>query len=207
MTARHHPGPDTLLAYAVGALPPGATLTVGVHLEMCGACAAEARLIETIGGGVVAEMEPAPLDPHALDRALAALAHERRAERAPATAAPLAEAVVKDARWRWGGAGLQLAIVPGAAGKGEFVYLLRGRPGATLANHTHRGLELVAVLDGAFEDEAGRYRAGDLVERDAAAPAHMPRVTRDAECLCLIATQGRLKLTGPARWLQPLFGV
>ncbi|MEO6340196.1 MAG: ChrR family anti-sigma-E factor [Caulobacteraceae bacterium] len=207
MIAQYHPGRDTLLSYAVGALPPGAALAVGVHLEMCGACAAEARLLETIGGGVTAEREPAPLDAGAMDRALEALARERSAAAPPASSMPMAEAVVRGARWRWGGPGLQLATVRGAGAPGEMVYLLRGRPGAALAPHTHRGLELVAVLEGAFEDEVGVYRAGDLVERDAASPAHAPRVTREGKCLCLIATSGRLKLSGVARLLQPFLGV
>ena len=43
------------------------------------------------------------------------------------------------------------------------VALLRYAPGASVPRHLHQGLETIVVLDGAQEDEAGRYPKGSVV--------------------------------------------
>jgi putative transcriptional regulator len=82
--------------------------------------------------------------------------------------------------------------------------LLRVRPGASVPQHGHRGSELICVLEGAFEDGAERYAAGDF---SAAGDRHSHSQRADAAqgCLCLIATHGRLRFgTLLARLWQPL---
>ncbi len=55
----------------------------------------------------------------------------------------------------------------------EHVALLRLAPGARLEHHGHPGGEEILVLDGAFEDEQGRYSEGHL-----AAQSDRQRATR-----------------------------
>ncbi len=55
----------------------------------------------------------------------------------------------------------------------EFIRLLRFAPGTRFPRHTHDGGEEVFVLDGALEDETGRYEKGAWM-RYPASSAHQP---------------------------------
>ncbi|WP_415011575.1 cupin domain-containing protein [Amaricoccus sp.] len=73
--------------------------------------------------------------------------------------------------------------------------------------HGHRGLELTLVLGGAFSDETGLFRAGDLEVADESL-GHVPRATDDGPCLCVAATDAPLRLRALVpRLLQPLFRI
>jgi putative transcriptional regulator len=50
------------------------------------------------------------------------------------------------------------------------------------------------------------YKAGDLIEATEDHD-HQPIVGPDAECVCLIAIDGHLRLHGLARLLQPFLGL
>src|SRR5690349_5694368 len=47
------------------------------------------------------------------------------------------------------------------------VSLMWIRPGRALPAHTHAGMELILILDGAFHDERGRFGPGDISVADA----------------------------------------
>ena len=60
---------------------------------------------------------------------------------------------------------------------------------------------------GLIHDRIGGYGAGDVAEMDAGQD-HEPIAEPGEACICLIATQGRLRMHGlMARLLQPLVGV
>jgi putative transcriptional regulator len=63
------------------------------------------------------------------------------------------------------------------------------------ARHEHSGAEFCTVLKGAFRDESGLYSAGDFAATDGDVD-HQPVVIGDEECVCLFATEGRLKARG-----------
>ena len=84
--------------------------------------------------------------------------------------------------------------------------LVRGVPGAKLPSHGHDGTEYTCVLTGSFSDSSGTYTAGDLIEASEDHD-HQPIVTPDAECVCVIAIDGHLRLHGLARLLQPFLGL
>jgi anti-sigma factor ChrR (cupin superfamily) len=62
--------------------------------------------------------------------------------------------------------------------------LLRYEPGARVPLHEHPGLETIVVLSGSQSDEAGTYRAGDLVVNP---PGTRHRVWSDDGCVVLIS--------------------
>ena len=57
--------------------------------------------------------------------------------------------------------------------RGYAAVLIRMEPGSRYPGHRHSGPEELLVLEGAFEDENGRYEAGDFV-RHATGTSHHP---------------------------------
>ena len=84
--------------------------------------------------------------------------------------------------------------------------LLRVQPGLKLLRHGHYGAELTLVLKGAYTDETGDYRVGEVADLDEDIE-HRPRVLGDEECICIISgeTYPRYK-TLSVRLLRPFFG-
>ncbi len=210
-----HPSETTLLDLARGAIKPGARLVVLSHLERCPSCRADLAALEAAAGHLVEETAPVALDPHALDLALARI--ERPAPqpalppaRLPSLlrdlAVPRALAGVAIGPTRWMAPGMTLARVHAQA-PNERVYLLRVGPGLKLPHHGHTGCELTTVLHGAFSDENGLYRAGDFTETTSE-NTHHPKVEGEQACVCLIASDGPMRmLEAIPRLLQPFFGV
>jgi putative transcriptional regulator len=109
-------------------------------------------------------------------------------------------------RWRFVLPGVKWAALPVTGPESGQLLLVRGIPGAKLPAHGHDGTEYTCVLTGAFSDSNGTYTVGDLIEASEDHD-HQPIVTPDAECVCLIAIDGHLRLHGLARLLQPFLGV
>jgi putative transcriptional regulator len=85
--------------------------------------------------------------------------------------------------------------------------MLKGAPGLKIPPHTHTGTELTCVLTGAFIHEGGRYAAGDCDDADDHV-AHSPVIDEGEECICLVAMQGEIQLTGlVGRLIQPFIRI
>ncbi|HWA60385.1 MAG TPA: ChrR family anti-sigma-E factor [Caulobacteraceae bacterium] len=198
MTApSHHPSEARLLDLARGALAEGPAAVVAAHVGACPACRAQVRLAEAVGGALLSTIEPAPMAQDALARALAAI--EVPSPAAPAAAAQGPEdwirvpsQILAAARSRrWMAPGVWVAMVDGDRKGGPRSYLLGIGAGIAVPMHTHRGSELLCVVKGAFEDGGRIYRAGDFAESDETI-SHEPKVTRDGDCVCLVATDDYL---------------
>lgn len=199
--SHRHPAHETLAAHAGGALPAGARLVVDVHLAACPECRREVADLEAVGGAMLCDAEGVTLAPGALDRALDALD-------APARPSPRLDLprVLATGFWIPFGPTLAFKRLSRLADPGERLVLIRAAGGQALPEHGHAGRERLVVLSGAFDDDAGLYGPGDLSERGPA-DRHQPIARRGAPCLCLSATDAPLKLTGLARWLQPVTGL
>jgi len=79
---------------------------------------------------------------------------------------------------------------------------LRAEPGVSSPHHSHGGLELTLVLDGAFSDETGDYQRGDLVITDEELD-HTPTACPERGCLCLVVTSAPIRLKGWKALLNP----
>lgn len=212
----HHPSDDLLLRHAAGRLSAGPALVVATHLTVCPHCRAVTRLSEAVGGVLLAEEAPATMAPDALDRALARLDMPASTPRpalvvpelAPGLPMPRPLHDIARGPWRWAAPGVSRIRLNLAGPKTrERAYLLRVAPGSTLPEHGHRGQELTCVLAGRFRDNTGTYAQGDVAEMDVA-HEHQPVAEPGEACICLIVTQGRLRMHGLlARALQPLVGV
>lgn len=78
------------------------------------------------------------------------------------------------------------------------VSLMWIRPGRALPAHTHAGMELILILDGAFFDERGRFGPGDISVADASVD-HRPVAEKDRPCIAFAVSDGPIKLTGSFR--------
>jgi putative transcriptional regulator len=190
---RHHPSADILAAYASGTSEPGFGLVVGAHVESCAECRARAMAYEATSGAALETLASAEISADALARVMARLdtkeavdvAHDPR---------PLLERLPLKPR-KWIAPGVWVAGVKTPHARENRVYLLSVAPGMPTARHEHSGAEYCTVLKGAYRDDIGLFSAGDF-----AAAAHdlnhQPVVVGDEDCVCLFATEGRLKAQG-----------
>ena len=92
-------------------------------------------------------------------------------------------------------AGVRQLVLYRQRGHPELIRLVRLAPGTTTGRHLHAGGEELLVLEGALEDEQGRYGAGDWLR----SPPGSRHSLRSAEgCLFYVKT-GHLALPATAR--------
>jgi putative transcriptional regulator len=211
MTIKHHPNIETLVDLATGRLDLGRSIVVLAHVEICTACSHQLRLMNTVGGGLLADAKLEPMSPGALDRAFARIdAREDEVAEQPLPEPPEdLPFLPKAARryplrdWQWIGPGVHRRMFDLPEESGARVFLLKARPGTQMPDHTHTASELTLVLAGAFEHEFGRFGRGDFEDADGDVE-HQPTVEAGEVCVCLVAMEGSLKLKGlTGRFLQP----
>ena len=193
------------MAQAAGSLPALHARVLAVHLAACPRCRDELRGMEEVGGALLATLPPALLRPDALARTMARLDDAARPAplRAPAVTLP----ALATGRWWWLGRGIQLMPLARRDASGTRLDLIRVAPGVALPAHGHSGPEMACILQGGYADATGDYAAGDIAEGDSALE-HTPIASPGPDCICLIATTGRLRAhTWLARVVQPLIGV
>lgn len=214
MTIRHHLSDALMMAYAAGELPEAFSLVVATHVSLCDDCRAALAGFEAVGGAVLDATDEQPM----ADDSLAALL-SRLPPRDPAPQpgprrarsllpAPLQDYVGGDidrVKWRSIGMGVRQAILP--TGDGGTARLLHIPAGQSVPDHGHRGLELTLVLQGAFRDSTDRFGPGD-VEIATEALDHTPVAEAGADCICLAATDARLRFNSLIpRLAQPFFRI
>jgi putative transcriptional regulator len=215
----HHLSEPTLLAYATGQLAEGLSLAAATHLAWCGRCRDAVNAAETVGGVLLSQSEPAECSADLLTRTLKAVETRPPAATA-AQSAKLSPALARlkpsqplrgylegsgTPRWRRLGPGISYMQVIPSAGKGT-VRLIRVAPGIRLPRHSHTGTELAVVLSGSYDDEIGRFAAGDIAEHDEHV-THRPCADARDGCICLIATEGPMRFENfMVRMLQPFTG-
>lgn len=193
MSPQHHPSDDVLTAYSAGALEPGFGLVVGAHVEVCAHCRSRVAAFEAASGAALEALPQESVDAAALSKVLARLDAGAEPERAP-DARPFIERLsLKRKKWVAPGVWVAGANTPHAPR--NRVYLLSVAAGGLTARHEHSGAEFCTVLSGAYRDELGLFAAGDFAaaENDL---NHQPVVHGDETCVCLFATEGRLKPQG-----------
>lgn len=212
MTDLPRPIPDILMRHAAGELDAGFSLLVETHLDMSPEARGLHAQFEAVGGALLDEIAPAPVDPAALNRALLAIDADtpepRKAHRKP-TRPAMPEGVVLPASlarreigpWRWIAPGVRSCRVALPEGSASRAFLLEIAPGVRVPQHGHEGDELTCVLRGNFRDGDMHFAEGDVSHVDADVE-HDILVESDVPCLCLIAIEGR---TRPNGWFGRLY--
>lgn len=214
--SRHHPKNTTLAEFAAGTLDEGRSLIVAAHLAMCGECREFIAAMEEAGGQMLEAVEPVAMPEGALALAMTRLEVGRPPAPARRKASPLAAVWQPEKNellgydlgpWRWVSPGLHFRSVKVAASGGTRVFMLKARAGLKIPQHKHTGTELTCVLSGAFIHENGRYAAGDCDDADQDVE-HNPVIDEGEDCVCLVAMQGHIKMTGTlGRMIQPFIRI
>jgi putative transcriptional regulator len=192
MRPEHHPSHDTMAAYAAGALASGFALVVGAHVEHCAVCRSTLRTLEAVSGSALEALPDVAMSEGALEKALA------RLDAAPLPPLPDARPFLQRLplkRRKWVAPGAWVAAVDTPRDESARVYVLGVKAGFPTARHQHEGLEFCTVLEGAFRDQSGLYRAGDFAASEGDY-AHQPLVEGDRDCVCIFATEAKLRPKG-----------
>ncbi|MBJ7550954.1 ChrR family anti-sigma-E factor [Marinomonas ostreistagni] len=211
-----HPTIDILTEYAAGSLPLAHSLGVSVHLDQCPHCRDQVRRLNNIGAELFSEHSAEVRPDHMASlksKVMASLVNHEETQAAvddntafqhiPRSLRRWIPQGFNDLNWMPLTPSFKLATLSNESG-GAQIALSRVKPGARLPNHTHTGNEITVVLKGAFSDDEGLYREGDFICRDHN-HKHQPRVTKDAECICLIILDSPIEFTGWfTRLLNPI---
>lgn len=192
------------MAYSAGTLPEAFNLMVASHLSFCDACRAEAESYDSLGGAVLDsdDFEASAVSDSALDATLALIAGgpvERAEPDYDPTSilpAPLQDYVggdVSQIKWKPVGLGVKQAILKTSdQASARLLYIPAG---AAMPDHSHKGVEMTMVLQGAFQDEDGYFARGDVEIADSDLH-HTPVADIHEDCICLAVTDAPLKFRG-----------
>ena len=222
MTVQHHLDHATLVRYASGDLDEAFSIIAASHLAMCEPCQRAARKAENFGGQLLEEIDQMALRPDAFNSLLNMV--DNNDKRFDSDMQPRARTTTDDSDiptplQRFVGTSLdQISWTPVAPGvrkhmiklqtkPSSSLYLLRIAAGKAVPEHGHGGSEITLILSGAYRDEMGVFGPGDIEDLDENIE-HQPKVTPDAPCICLVATEAPTKFKGIfSRMLQPLIGI
>lgn len=202
MSARRHPSEERLLAFEAGTLSAPEAVVVATHLALRPQTRAWTHLARAVGGAVLEGLEPSTLENGALEAVLQRLdsvaPEDAHTPVSPRTSDQSLPAPLRDfelGTWRWAGPGVHVRNVLGPRDGDCRVILLRIAPGQSAPRHTHTGVELTCVIEGAYATEDGVFEPGDFEEADPSV-LHQPRVVSDIPCLCVAALDGQIVLPG-----------
>lgn len=206
----HHIPERLLIAYAAGSLPKAFSLVVASHVSMCDSCRAALEAHYALGGALLDEEDVSDLSEGIKTDLMARLDEDAPDEPVFEREGPFPGPVVaalngSTPRWRTLGGGVKQTIL--SADETGSVRLLSIPAGQAVPDHGHSGLELTMVLQGAFEDETGRFGVGDVEVADDELE-HTPKAAPGDTCICLAATDAPLRFNSfIPRVLQPFFGI
>lgn len=210
---KHHLTDAVMMAYSSGELPEAYSLVVACHVSMCPACRAALEGFDAMGGAVLEQADKSDLSDGALAATMALIANAQPAEK-PKTFAPSdfpapLQAYVgggsDKVKWRKIGGGVKQAILPiEGSTNARLLYIPAGR---AVPDHSHNGLEMTMVLQGAFSDEVDRFARGDVEFGDEDL-THTPVAEVGPDCICLAATDAPLKFNSLIpKMIQPFLKI
>lgn len=206
----HHIPDELLISYANGTLGQAYSLVVAAHVSMCDESRARLGAHQAVGGALLEDAGTEVVS----DRARAAVFDQLDVpvkEAPPIRASGIFPEPVMEAlgglppRWKPLGLGVrQMILNHDAEGSARLLYIPGGQ---AVPDHGHNGLELTLVLQGAFQDETGRFGVGDVEVADGDLE-HEPIAEEGEACICLAATDAALRFRSLVpRLLQPIFRI
>lgn len=207
-----------LLGYAAGLLDQAQSFVIAMHLALSPPARKRVSLCEALGGVLMEkECSPAAMREGSLESVLARLdrpapwgaspARQREIE-LPADLG-LPEHIAREMRCSCTSHKKWKALYPGLKAyelhlecRRSKARLMRAEPHFKSPRHTHGGIEITLVLDGAYSDETGSYARGDLAIADESME-HTMMACRERGCVSLVVSSAPMRLTGLAALLNP----
>ncbi len=197
-----------LFGYAAGILDEAQTLIVAAHVAMSPRVRSLMALYENLGGSLIAhECEPVSLCESALDSVLAKIeaAHESAAkpayqnlesalENIPEILASYLQEQECTLEWQNMFPGFEAMEIAMNCKRSQ-AHIIKADPDAITPQHTHGALEITLVLNGAYEDESGHYKRGDMV-LSSENHHHTPKACSQMGCTSLMVSSRPYILTG-----------
>ncbi len=202
-----------LMEYAAGVLDEAQSLVMGAHASLSPYARRMLKKYECLGGAMLsAHCEPISMKKDALDCVMAQLDQKRAETKDEQTSAQPCHfegvslpSCLKDyldqPSWQNIYPGMAIQNIETSCLKSK-ARLLKVDPGVKTPEHSHRGVEMTLMLDGAFHDESGTYSRGDLIIVDEDY-THQPIADERTGCICLVVTTAPIKLTGWKRLFNP----
>jgi len=209
----HHLTDSVLLAYSAGTLPEAFSLVVACHISLCPQCRSTLEGLDAIGGAVLEQSDSAALAEGSLAATMAKIANTptvgaTKPYKKSSFPTPLQDYLgggLESVKWRRVGGGVKQAVLP--TDKNASARLLFIPAGTAVPDHSHNGMEMTLVLEGAFSDEVDRFARGDVEFGDEDL-THTPIAEAGTNCICLAATDAPLRFKGVIpRLLQPIIGI
>lgn len=215
MSIAHKIEDEWLVSHAAGALSKARSLLLASHVTYHEDLQETLADAEAIGGALLDSAGAADVSPVFLDNLLSRLDDNPEPARLepPASAGdipvPLYEFIgcgLKELRWRMMGPGMSNARLWNGPND-ERLWLLKARGGVRVPEHGHNGEEWTLILKGSYQTESGRFGVGDIEVADEGI-THQPIIDQGEDCICLVVTQGPIRLKSPlARLAQPFIGL
>jgi putative transcriptional regulator len=213
MKTTHHPGAECLMSCSAGSMPEAFAAIMATHMAMCPQCQKDLAIMEHIGTVLFDKIAPAAVAKPAPVAAMMAREAEPDGTALPAAEGDVPATLVASVghhldkvSWSRVSPGVWQHRIPLSKGAKGDLRLIKVAPGQKIPQHAHSGEEMTLVLRGAYDDETGRYEAGDVADFYGDVD-HAPVADAEAGCICLSATMGRMKFKSPlARLIQPLTG-
>ena len=200
---------DIITEYAAGKLSPAKHIIVACQSEIAKSVAERVAFQEEVAALMLEDTESQSLSPLFMGNVLASLPAQERANEneiehpvdglAPKSLRHMLGHGLKDMKWK--------SLVPGVAvhdilgnrktKEGDRLYLLKAKGGMRMPDHSHTGEEWSLILTGSYTVGGKRFTRGDLHIEDET-ETHAPHIDEGEDCICLVMTQGPLKMQG---WL------
>lgn len=229
MSIAHHLDRATLMRFAAGTLDEAFNVVVAAHLELCAACQADLALAQETGGAMLEDMPASAMAPASLAETLERIGAEAQlgadqldkmaapgsgvvrvapgGRAAPKALVPYVGEAWERAKWRRLAPGVAKCTLRTGPRSNGSLFLLRIGPGLAMPDHGHGGDEMTLILEGAYRDDFGEFKSGDIADLDEH-DEHLPTVVSDVPCVCLVATERPTRFKGVVgRLLQPFLGI
>ena len=210
---KHHLSDDLLMAYASGNLAEGFSIAVAAHVSMCDHCRSRLESYDAVGGALLERDIDDEVGQNAFSKTLERIQITQQVmtpkrKQLSDFPEPLTDYVgsrLTDIKWQPLGMGVKQAVLETSAdAKARLLFIPAG---AQMPDHSHRGLELTLVLDGAFADENDYFARGDIEIADGSTN-HTPVAMDGKPCICLTVTEAPLKFRKIFhRLIQPLMRI
>ena len=198
------PDLTTIISYSSGALGSSFATLVSSHIEKCEHCKKNIEQCHEMGGGLLESTEDNSLASNSYAIFLERLKESENVTRNTRTPVifdkssevpiSLQRHIGKDLRslkWSFLAPGIKKCSVKLDGPEDKHLTFLKIKSKKKIPEHSHLGSELTLVLKGSFDDENGRYVAGDIADHDHTTK-HEPVVSSKEDCICVIATDGPL---------------